>query len=367
MTAIIDQPDICPSEMANADGSTRQQRMARGVLTFGLFLLGLYTLQNFLPALAWAAIFAIALWPFYRRVRLSAFGERHQILVPLAFTVAVALVFIVPLVLVGIQLAEEVRNGMAWLKDAQDNGIPAPQVLHRLPFGEPAVSAWWHDNLAQPGGPRALFGRLTQGRTNMGRNAGQAVFHRLTVFTFTLVTLFFLFREGRAVIRQTRQASTRAFGPGGERVGRQIINSIHGTVSGLVLVGLGEGVVLGVVYAIAGVPHPTVFGALTAVAAMVPFAAPVIFGIAALLLVAQGATVAGIVVFAIGMAVTFTADHFIRPVLIGGATRLPFVWVLLGILGGVEQWGLLGLFVGPAIMSALILLWREYAGDGEKR
>ena len=59
---------------------------------------------------------------------------------------------------------------------------------------------------------------------------------------------------------------------------------------------------------------------------------------------------------------TFVADHFIRPVLIGGATQLPFLWVLLGILGGVEGFGLLGLFLGPAIMAVLILLWREWAG-----
>lgn len=59
------------------------------------------------------------------------------------------------------------------------------------------------------------------------------------------------------------------------------------------------------------------------------------------------------------MVVSFVADHFIRPVLIGGTTRLPFIWVLLGILGGISVWGLLGLFVGPALMAALILLWRE--------
>ena len=53
------------------------------------------------------------------------------------------------------------------------------------------------------------------------------------------------------------------------------------------------------------------------------------------------------------------ADHFIRPVLIGGATRLPFLWVLIGILGGVETLGLLGLFVGPATMAVLVMLWRE--------
>jgi predicted PurR-regulated permease PerM len=97
---------------------------------------------------------------------------------------------------------------------------------------------------------------------------------------------------------------------------------------------------------------------------MVPFAAPVVFLIAALLLVAQNAYVGAIIIIVTGLIVTFVADHFVRPVLIGGATELPFIWVLLGILGGVEAWGLIGLFIGPAIMAALILLWREWAREG---
>jgi len=102
---------------------------------------------------------------------------------------------------------------------------------------------------------------------------------------------------------------------------------------------------------------------VTAVAAMIPFGAPLLFGLAALLLLAQGSMLAAIAVFVFGMVVSFVADHFIRPMLIGGTTRLPFIWVLLGILGGIGVWGLLGLFVGPALMAALILLWREGTGD----
>jgi predicted PurR-regulated permease PerM len=62
----------------------------------------------------------------------------------------------------------------------------------------------------------------------------------------------------------------------------------------------------------------------------------------------------------IGAVVVFVADHFVRPVLIGGSAKLPFLWVLLGILGGLEGFGLVGLFLGPAIMAALLTLWREW-------
>jgi predicted PurR-regulated permease PerM len=93
---------------------------------------------------------------------------------------------------------------------------------------------------------------------------------------------------------------------------------------------------------------------------MIPFGAALIFAIAALLLLAQGAAGAAIAVVVIGLAVVFVADHFIRPGLIGSATQLPFVWVLIGILGGVETLGLIGLFVGPATMAVLVMLWRDY-------
>jgi predicted PurR-regulated permease PerM len=343
-----------------ADRDTRAQRLAMGALAFGLLLLGLYTLQNFLSALVWAGIFAIALWPLYRRAAMRFGGG--GVLLPAAFTGAVALVFILPLGLVGVQMARESHAAADWVRNAQEHGIQEPDVLHRLPWGQPQLDGWWQQNLADPGHARDLVERTTRGRVgDVSRMVGEQVARRSTLFVFTLFTLFFLFKEGHGLTQQLRRAAKRSFGPGGERVGQQIIASVHGTVNGLVLVGLGEGVLLGMVYAVAGVPHPTVFGALTAVAAMIPFAAPVVFGVAALLLAAGGSVAWAIGVLAVGMLVTFTADHFVRPVLIGGATRLPFLWVLLGILGGVETWGLIGLFLGPAIMAALILLWREWA------
>ncbi len=350
------------SPLAN-DGGTRGQHTAFGILALLLVLLGLYTLAGFLSALAWAGIFAIALWPLYRRT-LRRFGEGRGVLWPALFTAAVALVFIVPLGLVGLQLAREAHQGADWARQAQEHGIPEPEALHHVPVGQAQLDAWWQQNLATPGAARALLERTTQGRVQgTSRMIAAQVARRSTLFVFTLLTLFFLFREGHTLTQQLRRAAARAFGPGGQRVGMQIIASVHGTVSGLVLVGLGEGVLLGIVYAVAGVPHPTVFGALTALAAMIPFAAPVVFGLASLLLAATGSVAWGIGVFCLGMAVTFVADHFVRPVLIGGATKLPFIWVLLGILGGVEAFGLIGLFLGPATMAALILLWREWAGE----
>ncbi|WP_425463620.1 AI-2E family transporter [Methylobacterium oryzihabitans] len=338
--------------------------LARAALVLGLAALGLWILHEFLPALAWAVVLAVALWPLYRRLTGRFPPGPHNILWPALFTGAVALVFLIPLAVVAIQAAREASEVLDFWRSVEQSGWPVPDWVSHLPFGAAAVSRWWSDTLGHPAGSSELLHRLD--RTSLigfGRLFGSQIVHRVVVFLFTLLTLFFLFRDGEAVARQGLSACRRLFGPRGERVARQMAASVHGTVDGLVLVGLGEGFLLGIAYFFAGVPHPVLFGAATAFAAMIPFGAPLVFGIACLLVLAQGHVTAAILVGVAGLVVTFVADHFVRPALIGGVTRLPFLWVLLGILGGVETFGLLGLFLGPAVMAALMLLWRDFTGE----
>ena len=337
------------------------QRAARVLLAVALVGLGGWTLQHYLSALAWAAVIAIGTWPLYERAQRRWPPGRHNILIPAVFTACVALLFLVPLVIVGVEAAREAHTVTGMVNEARTNGLPVPGFVPTLPLIGHQAATWWGNNLSDPQASGQLLHKVDNGEMMaFSRRLGAQVLERVVLFGFTLLTLFLLFRQGRDVTNQALTASRRAFGPSGERIGRQMVASVRGTMNGLVLVGLGEGVLLGIVYGFTHVPHPVLFGMFTAAAAMVPFGTPVVFGLAALLLLVQGSTTAAIILLVIGFVITFTADHAVRPVLIGGATRLPFLWVLLGILGGIEVWGLLGLFLGPAIMAALILLWREW-------
>jgi predicted PurR-regulated permease PerM len=341
----------------------RAQGIARTALVVGLILLGLWTVRAFLPALAWAAVLGVALWPLYRRAEQYGPVGRHNILMPALFTLAVGLTVLAPLVLVVLEGARETHDILQWIREIETSGVPLPDWVSHLPFGDQAA-AWWRDNLERAQGLSDLRKRVEHGSMLLlTREFGTALVRRLVLFAFTLMALFFVFRDGRAIRRELLVAGHRLFGPRGERIARHMVASVHGTVNGLVLVGLGEGALLGIAYWLAGVPHPVLLASLTGVAAMIPFGAPLVFGIAALLLLAQGAAASAITIVAFGLAVVGVADHVVRPVLIGGATKLPFLWVLLGILGGVETWGLLGLFLGPALMAALMLLWRELTSD----
>ena len=337
----------------------RYQRSARTVLSIGLFMLGLWIIHGFIPALVWAAILSIALWPGYSRA-LRAWPGGDRIALPALFTLLVGLVFVVPLLLIALQAGRDAHDFFEWLHGIERAGIPAPGWVASLPLGGQQINAWWTENLAKPFDSNDLLHHFSRNSVvSFSREVGERFTRRVVIFAFTLLTLFFMFRDGRTLAAEMLEASHRLFGARGEHIARQMVASVHGTVDGLVLVGIGEGVAMGIAYYFTHVPHAVLLGAVTAVAAMIPFGAVLAFGGASLFLIAQGSVSLGIIVFVFGLIVVGVADHLVRPVLIGGATKLPFVWVLLGILGGVETFGLLGLFLGPAVMSALILLWRE--------
>jgi predicted PurR-regulated permease PerM len=248
------------------------------------------------------------------------------------------------------------------MRELRQEGIGTPDWVSHLPFFGDAVAAWWQANLADPEAARALFGRAESGGiVALTRSLGIQLASRLTILAFTLLALFFLYRDAHGVIEEAQAIAERLFGPPVRRLGRDTVEAVRGTVNGLVLVGLAEGVLLGIAYLVAGLPHAVLLGLATAVLATVPFGAPLVFVAGSLVLLVQSHTSAAIALLVFGSVLVFVADHFVRPVLIGSSTRLPFFWVLLSIFGGLESFGLIGLFLGPAIMSILMTIWREGA------
>lgn len=354
------------TEPGSAPPEPPSQQRARLVLATIFVIIGLWILHDFLPALAWAVVLAIALWPLYQRLLVLFPEGSGRIVAPLLLTLAVGIVFVTPLVLLGIAIAHETHFLIGLMISARHTGLAVPDWVGELPYVGPSIAEWWRTNLADPLMAEALFGKLDPRMiAETARQYGGEIARRLLIFLFTLLTLFFLFRDGSTLAAQLRGLSDRVIGKRGEQIGKHMIDAVHGTVNGLVLVGLAEGVVLGGVYVGVGLPYPASFAAITGILAVIPFGAPIIFTVAALYMLSVGKAIGAAVIIGAGMVVLFIADHIVRPVLIGGAARLPFVWVLLGLLGGLETLGFIGLFLGPAIMAALVALWRDWTGAPE--
>jgi predicted PurR-regulated permease PerM len=338
----------------------------RGMLSAGFSLViivaAAFVTQRFILPLVWAAIICIATWPLYARA-LHSSGNRPALAAAL-ITIASALVFITPMVIGVQQLARQAPALAALLADANNNGLLPPDWIAHIPLAGASIYDWWLTTLAQPHGLAHLLQDGSVGRLHSAsevlRTFGAHLLHRLIDVAFAFLCLFFFYKDGPQLVRQLDAIGSRCVGR--ERWGlyaTKVPTAIAATVNGLVLVGLAEGVLLGIAYELAGLPSAVLWAAASGVLAIIPFGAPLAFLSAAGLLLAQGHNAGAIGVAAWGMAVLFVADHFVRPTMIGSATKLPFLAVLLGILGGVETLGLIGLFVGPVVMTLFVTLWHE--------
>ncbi|OYY71725.1 AI-2E family transporter [Sphingomonas sp. 28-63-12] len=344
--------------------STAAQVNARIALALAIALGALWIGAAFIPAILWAGVVAIAVTPL--RERLLARWPSQDALVAALITLAVLLIVVVPMVIAVFYAIGEAQSIALWFAHARAHGVAVPEWVAHLPIGSVQITAWWQAHLVTAAGASEQLGRIdTDLLLTQSRTLTYGIVRRAVIFAFTVLILFFVLRDQRAIVAQLERGAIRAFGDTGSRLGRQIFASVRGTVDGLVLLGLAQGLIMAAIYAIAGVPHPILMGLLSGFASMVPFGLVAILLIAVLLLIIKGAVTAAIVAGAMGFAINFVIDHFLRPGFIGGTTRLPFVWVLIGIIGGVETIGLLGLFVGPAVMAALMLIWREWVNDGD--
>lgn len=350
--------------MPNSAELSTSQRIARSLLIAFLAGLGVWTLRRFLPALCWAVVLAIATSSVYDWWLARFHGKRRELWAAATFTALVGAVLIAPLVYgAAIAVSEAVALAHAYVGSAH-NGPPAlPAWLVHIPvLGEWLVRAW-NDLFANSAAAPAVLAHVRPALFEWTRRLGLQAIHRVATLVFSLITLFFVYMRRDALGTEVSRASRRLFGESVEPLLAHAVAAIRATVDGVVLVAVAEGAVLGVVYTFSGVPHPVLLGALTGLFAMIPFAASIACGVIAAALMLQGSIAAGVAVAVAGSVILFVADHLVRPAIIGGSARLPFLWVMLGLLGGVESFGLLGIFLGPALLAALLAIWRESVAD----
>jgi predicted PurR-regulated permease PerM len=323
-----------------------------------LFAIGLaFVLQHFLGSLAWAGLLAVITWPLHDLLLRRGWPRPLSAVFLVALLVAA---FAGPSILLVDALGSELAGVQRLLVHLNEEGVPVPAWLVRLPLvAEPAIK-WWNEHLAQPGGisilARSTVGDIMPHLTGAARTWGSSILANALYLFLALLTLFMLYVHGPSVVRYVDRAGERLLPAHYATLRRVFPLSVRGTALGLCSVAILEGVVLGIAYGLAGAPAPALLGVITGYMALVPGGAPLSFTMVSLLLLGQGHSGAALGLFSWGAVELFMVDKFIRPKLIGQRVNLPFLAVLFGLLGGVSTLGVIGLFVGP-FMMALLFGW----------
>lgn len=327
-----------------------------------LVLTAMYFFVGFLVPVLAALIICFASWSFYEK--LHGFCRQRSLLSASLATILVIITIIVPLTLVLSLAVEEIRSWIGWLLEANQQGMMTPDWIVNLP----RVGSWlelkWNEYLSQP---HALGDLITQFNGQQLGNiyrwavalSGRALDFILAL-VFMLIFLFFAYRDGAEWIKQLDTVGERVLPNRWQRFSRVVPATVSATVMGMSIVAIGEGLVLGIAYWLAGVPSFFALGVATGFMALIPGGAPLAFTLVSIYLLGSGEMGAAIGLFIWGTIELFIVDKTIRPRLIGGPIKLSFVPTFFGLVGGVQAMGLVGLFIGPVLMALLVAIWREW-------
>jgi predicted PurR-regulated permease PerM len=338
---------------------------ARTAAVLGLFAAVAWLLRDALAAIGWSCLIAVSTWPLHQRMQRRL---RNQSGSAALLTVAAVLLLLLPVVYLTYYGLREIPTLLRVWATSNDAGLPAPDWLARFPFVGAWAAAQWNAQIGEPGAlsdfTHGLAGRFS---FRTGRSLVIELGHRAMSIFFCVLVLYFLFARGDALAAQFRKIVVRTFGRPGLHTVRLAVAAVRGTVNGLILVGLGVAAVMSIAYALADVPHPAFWGLITGLLGIVPFGAVVAIAAVALYLLALQMQTTAFALFAFGAVLIFVADHFVRPLFIAGSSRIPLALALLGIVGGLETFGILGLFVGPTLMAIMVAVWRQLASDRVER
>ena len=327
--------------------SGRRERVGTVLFYSILILLGYLAyriFEPFLASLAWAAILVIVTYPVYRRLLLRWGPGRAA----LATTAGVTLIFIVPMIFIL----------SAFVKQAVD-------AVHSVQLGVELGHYAWLDRLwmqVQTRFPSLIpsdLGAVVQkyaeeAAAYVGARVGAILKNTATVLmdvTFTILAMFYFYRDGDQVMRRIRNGL-----PFEEAQRARILGDTHSLVFATVLSTLAAAAVHGVVgaatFALTGIHSPIFWGVLMGFFSFIPLIGTALIWVPlALSLMLGGHMVAGIALAAVCSVVVGLIDNLVRPLIISGRAEMNTLLVFIGVLGGIEVFGLLGVVLGPIVIA----------------
>lgn len=341
----------------------------RLAVLIALTILGLGSLLviwPFLTSLAWAVILVTSTWGIFKR--LDRLMGNRRLLTATLMTLLVTVVLLGPISAVALALSGNISDLSVNIIASFQDGLPE-QVLawtQYVPVFDGAIENYLqqfvHDKARFKEELQTMVAPLQGVALASGRAALQGVIDMALSVFFT----FFFFLHGSSLVTKLSVFAKRLSGERGESLIAVAGETVHGVIYGVLGTAMAQGVLAAIGFAIAGVPSSILLGLITFFLSVVPVGPPLVWGGVAFWLFQQNETGWAIFVVIWGFLLVSTVDNIIKPFIISKGSRLPFVVVFLGVLGGVLAFGVIGAFLGPVLLAVtyqLVIEWTSDAGE----
>ncbi len=343
-----------------SSGRRVEQILALAALAF-LALGVFFVLRPFLSAILWAIVLCFSTWPLYVWVLRNV---RSATIAAVVMTSVVAAIFVLPFIVVGPPMAQDIAAVAAAMNQLLSEGPPPPpEWLKDLPLVESSVYDYWigaqTDTAAFAADLRPYINQASSRLLDAVATLGQGVIE----VVLSLIIAFFLYRDGRVLGRHLSATTERFVGPRAKSLIDLAGDTTRGVIYGILGTALAQGGLAALGFFVAGVPGALFFGLMTFFLSFVPMGPPLVWLPASIWLMSTGDYWWGGGLFLYGVGVISLIDNFLKPYFISREGKLPFLLVFLGVLGGLLAFGFIGIFLGPVLLAIGFSLAKEWSSS----
>lgn len=362
------QPSAVSAAAGQADAAheTGEARRDLPRTTIGVFFMvglaaaALWILRPFVPAMLWATMIVIALWPVMLGLQARLWGKRWASVT--VMTTGLLLAFVIPLSLAVAVVVEHTEDIGVWTRSLSEIRLPpAPAWVERVPVAGARVASAWNEAAATA--PEELARKLEpHARSGARWLVGQvgSVGLLIVQFLLTVVIAAIMFARGETAAAGVIGFFRRLAGVHGERVVMLAGRAIRGVALGVIVTALVQSTLGGIGLVVAGIPFPgllTAFMFVLAVAQIGP--APVLIGALIWMYWTSESAWAPTALLVYSVFV-IAIDNVLRPILIQRGGDLPLLMVFAGVVGGLLSFGVIGIFLGPVVLAVVYTLLKAW-------
>lgn len=338
-------------------------RATLAVLVVGLLLLcSLWIVEPFLEATVWASTIVVATWPLLLRVQRALGGSRAAAVA--VTTVVILIVFVAPFWFATSIILSRANQLIGLAQAAATFRIPpSPHWVAELPLIGPDLTLTWDrlqdESLARFAPQLAPYaGRVTQWFVGLIGSFGLLVLQ----FLLTVAIAAILYARGETAALLVQRLAHRLAGARGQEMVVLAGHAIRAVAIGVMVTALVESAVGGLGLELAGLPLATVLTAVMFVFCLAQAGPGVVLIPAVIWMYLYDDFLDATLLLVISL-VAITIDNLLRPFLIRKESDMPMLLVLAGVIGGLSAYGLVGIFVGPAVLAVSFTMLQAWLAE----
>lgn len=313
----------------------------------------------FITALIWGAILAYCTWQPFKWLA-AAFGGR-SVWATLVVVALILLGLLGPILYAGVAFSTRVPELAAMLQDRLVAGMaPLPDWVTQVPVVGERLEKAWEGIVSQNPEVMARLKELAGPMLKAALAAGLSVMSGLGLLVLSILFAAYFYVSGESAAAGLRAVMRHIAGARADELLMLVGGTIKGVVYGILGTSLVQAILCAVGYWIAGLPSPALLGLLTFFLAIIPGGPLLVVVPGALWLAQTGHSTWAIFIVVWAAAVGISVDNVLKPILIGKSSHVPFILVMLGVIGGAAAFGLLGVFVGPTLLAVTHAVLRDW-------